>query len=151
MAARKPAGVARRCTGYLLVGTILLAGAGCADLSEALPASPSPVPTLVRLPSVTPVPPSPTPSATPTATPVVPTATPEPLFGTVLNAANVRAGPGTDFEIVAVVDAGDQVQLSGQTDEWYQVMTENNVDGWIFGQILQVDPATAEAVPRVEP
>lgn len=146
-----PPGLAQRCAGYLLLGTLVLAATACADLSSALPPSPSPVPTLARLPSVTPMPPAATPSRTPTLTPIIPTATPEPLFGTVLNNANVRAGPGTSFAIVTVVNEGDQVQLSGQTAEWYQVVTETKINGWIFAQILQVDPATAEAVPQVEP
>lgn len=131
----------------LLVCTAL---AACADVAASLPARPSPVPTLARLPSVTPV--TPRPTAPPTATPgIVGTPTPMPLRGLVATNANVRAGPGVDFAIVGVLDAGAAVELQARDGEWYQVSGPGEVRGWMSGVVLEIDPATNAAVPQAAP
>jgi uncharacterized protein YgiM (DUF1202 family) len=122
----------------------------CTDVAASLPARPSPVPTLARLPSVTPV--TPRPTAPPTPTPIiVVTPTPRPLFGTVTRPANVRSGPGTEFGIVAVQDAGDTVVLERRSGDWYRVRTAEGLDGWMSGTVLEIAPETSAAVPEGAP
>ena len=124
--------------------------AACADVAASLPARPTPVPTLARLPSVTPV--TPRPTAPPTAEPVVVgTPTPAPLRGSVATNANVRAGPGVEFAIVGVLDAGALVVLESREGEWYQISGPNEVRGWMSGVVLEIDPATNAAVPQAAP
>lgn len=128
--------------------TLALGGLeACADLSAALPERITPVPTLPRLPSVTPVTPSPT--RPPTATPE-PTATPLPLLATVAVAANVRAGPSVDFEVVGVVNPGATIRLLGRQNDWYQISADE-VNGWMSNQVLEIDPEIAAAVPETAP
>lgn len=121
--------------------TLLLAA--CGDLQAALPERPSPVPTLARLPSVTPVTPSPTlaPTLPPTLTP-----TPRPLVATVARAANLRGGPGTDFPIVGVLEAGAAVTLLRRRDDWFAIEAAG-LAGWMFRDLLEIDPATEQVVP----
>lgn len=129
----------------LLIVTLSLALmlAACGDLEAALPERPTPVPTLPRLPSVTPITPSPTPA--PTLTPTL-TPTPRPLVATVARAANVRAGPGTTFDIVGTMEAGVTVILLHRRDDWFAIETVD-VKGWMFRDLLELDPATEQAVP----
>ena len=56
------------------------------------------------------------------------------------NNANLRAGPGTDFDIVGSVDEGDTVVVVGENEDgsWYQLDDDN----WIAAFL--VDPATTE-------
>ncbi len=128
----------------------LLGLVACGDLASALPARPTPVPTLARLPSVTPVTPSPT--RPPTVTPVLAlTPTAVPLRASVAVGANVRAGPGTDFAIVGVLAPGDEVQLLSRSGDWYEVIGPGQVSGWMSGLVLTIDPATDAAVPASSP
>jgi uncharacterized protein YgiM (DUF1202 family) len=145
---KPPASRTRRLALALLAAAALAALAACADVAASLPVRPTPVPTLARLPSVTPVTPRPTP---PTPTPGLATPTPEPLTATVAGPANVREGPGVDFGIAGIQAAGDVVTLTGRQGQWYRVRTTAGVVGWIAAQLLEVDPATAAAVPEVSP
>ncbi len=121
--------------------------AACEYIDSALPPTPSPFPTLARLPSVTPITPSPAPP--PTAT--VPAVTAPELPGLVVVDANVRAGPGLDFEIVNVMLAGTTVLLRGRTDTgWFQVLLPDGTEGWMFEQVLEVPPETFAQLPIVQ-
>lgn len=144
---------------WALVGALVLlvwALSGCDYIMDALPPSPSPFPTLARLPSVTPVPPTatplptrvPRPSETPTpdVTPTLPV-----LEGTVAVGANVRSGPGTDFRILTSLVVGTVVTIQGKTEDgWYSVVLEDGQAAWMFETVLEVPPDTAELVPPVE-
>ncbi len=137
----------------LLTLTLLLACIGlaaCADVSASLPARPTAVATLARLPSVTPVTPRPTAPPTPTLVVIV-TPTPGLLLGAVAVAANVRAGPGVEFGIVGVLDAGAQVILERRQGEWYAIRGPNDVSGWMAGQVLEIDAEINAAVPQAAP
>lgn len=124
---------------------------GCEYISSALPPTPSPFPTLARLPTVTPEPPSPTPAPTFTPVPLRPTPTPSPPSGTVTVGSNVRAGPGLDYTVVAGVEQGKKVQLLGTHQGWYKIITPDEVEGWISGELLSINPAVATEVPAIEP
>ncbi len=128
----------------------LLSLGACTDLAATLPERPTPVPTLARLPSVTPMPPGP---PTAPAMPTVPasTPTPEPPVGRVAMAANVRAGPGLEYAVVGGLAAGAPVSLLGRFDTWYRVQGPGEVRGWMAGQVLEIDPAIAAMVPAIRP
>ncbi|MCU0493661.1 MAG: SH3 domain-containing protein [Chloroflexaceae bacterium] len=124
----------------------LLLLAGCTFITSALPPQSTPVPTLARLPSVTP----PLPTATPQPTQPA-TATPEPFVAAAATQANVRSGPGTGFDIVGTLAPGDSVSLRGQQNGWYQVRLASGTVGWVAAQLLAVEPDVANAVPTVQP
>jgi hypothetical protein len=132
---------------------LIVALSGCDYVTSALPPSPSPFPTLARLPSVTPVTPSPTPLPSPTLLPELPTTTPTPeiLRGTVAVGANVRAGPSLDFAIVTSLVAGSDIVLRGHSNGWYQVRIPDGTEGWMSEQVIEIAPETATAVPTVGP
>ncbi|GAB4433651.1 MAG: hypothetical protein OHK0015_22600 [Chloroflexi bacterium OHK40] len=133
-----------------LLAAVALVLSACAELEAALPPRPSPVPTLARLPTVTPVTPRPTPPPTATALATV-TPTPLALVATVAVGANVRAGPGVGFAIVGVLDAGVTVGLAGRQGDWFQIDAPDGTRGWMAGQVLMIDPATNAAVPTATP
>jgi SH3-like domain-containing protein len=140
---------------YSCLILVVWALAACGDLGDAayLP-QPSPAPTLARLATVTAAPPTRTPAATatPAAAPtLLPTATPEPIFGVVLVGANVRAGPGTEFDAIAIVNQGEEVRLRSLLGEWYEVELAGGQVGWMLGQLLLVDEARAALVPTATP
>jgi hypothetical protein len=98
--------------------------------------------------------PSATPSRTPTITPVTAQAVGTPT--------NLRAGPGLNFDIVGVLNAGDTVPIIGRSVQfpWYVVAWAEGPNGqaWVFEQLVQVigDITTvpivdAPAVPTTDP
>jgi hypothetical protein len=101
--------------------------------------------------------PTPEPSPTPTSEPtpqvsllqLLPTPTPTPaVVETVaLDAANLRAGPGTEFERVGSVRSGETLRLIGQLADgsWYQL--ENGA--WIAAFLVE-PPATELPVITIE-
>jgi hypothetical protein len=139
-----------RTIGLFLIFAASMLFVGCSDLSLALPPSPSPVPTLSRLPTVTPM--RPTATARPTTAPVPSiTAEPERLLAIVIVNANVRSGPGTEFAVVGRVPSGERVNLRGRNAGWFEVETAAGVVGWMSDQVMQIDPAVSDGVPQVQP
>jgi hypothetical protein len=131
---------------------LVVALPGCDYIRSALPPTPSPFPTLARLPTVTPVTPSAThwPTRTPRPRPTA-TVTPSvPLLGTVAVGANVRLGPGIDFAIITSVLPGNEVDILGQNGNWYKIITPDGTEGWMSAQVLEVAPEVAESVPVIE-
>ncbi len=60
----------------------------------------------------------------------------------VKDSANLRNGPGTNFEKIADLKAGRTFQLSGSAfnankDTWYAIQIDGK-NGWIFGQLVTV-------------
>jgi hypothetical protein len=121
----------------------------CSDLTADLPPRPTPFPTLERLPSVTPVTPSPLPSPTPTRVPLA-TPTPTPLPAIAATTANLRSNPGIDAGVVAVVEAGQSLNLRARQGEWYAVELPGGLSGWMAASVLTIDPAIAAVVPEVQ-
>lgn len=136
---------------FWLIGASLLTA--CIDLAAALPPTPSPFPTLARLPTVTPVTPQPTRAPVMIvlggASTVTPTA--ERLVGRVQVAANLRNGPGTSFRVITVVPANTEVLLEGQRANWYVVRLPDGQTGWMSATVLEVAPDVAARVPVSTP
>ena len=109
---------------------------------------PSPEPIEETLPAATADGEAATETLTPAAVvPVEPTATPEAEAAQrvrVIGNSNVRAGPGTDFDIVAIVMKDETFPLLGASDDknWYQIQLEPGKEGWIGSTRvnLEVEP-----------
>ena len=168
----------------------LLNLAGCGLFGSAATA-PTPLPTRTPFPTFTPtapatatqvaaapplavepapVEPAPVEPATtaPTAAPLAePTATPTPITAAQLtitsDAVNVRRAPSTDAELVGMVTAGEQFEVTGRTTagDWWQVCCVAGQSGWVFGALATVTngdaapvadaPAVVEAPPATAP
>ncbi len=98
----------------------------------------TPVPTIVRLPSPTPVPP-----------------TPIPVTGKVIErTVNVREQPNTKAKILTTVKKDKALTLIARNDDgtWYRVNLENLTQpGWIFGATLQVTGGDPQTLPVAGP
>lgn len=164
----------------LLVALALLIGMG-AFLRPAqrvtlwLPLLPSRPPAVAISPTPEPTVPTPTP-AEPTATPERPTATPTiakptaipetPTATATATAAvmglatvgteklNLRAGPGTEYEVLEELDRGERLELLARTEDatWLRVRTEEGAIGWVHADYVEttVDVATLAVVPPEE-
>ncbi len=121
----------------------------CGDLTADLPPRPTPFPTLERLPSVTPVTPSPTVPPTVTLVPLA-TPTPTPLPAIAATTANLRSNPSLDSSVVAVVEAGQSLNLRARQGDWYAVELPGGLSGWMANTVLAIDPAVAAVVPEVQ-
>ncbi len=95
-------------------------------------------------PTPTPLPPTPTP--TPTATPTLPPFTPANVTAT--TNANLRAGPGTTFDIVGNTAVGQVLVITARdaTGGWLRIDSGN----WIAVQLVNGLPAI-ETIPVFDP
>lgn len=88
-------------------------------------------------------PPTPTPEPTQSVSLIqllpTPTATPAMVESKAIEPANLRSGPGTGFDRVGALNAGDAVLLAGKTadGEWYRLADGN----WIAAFLVET-PAT---------
>jgi len=49
---------------------------------------------------------------------------------------NLRAGPGTGFEIVGSVSAGDTLRVTGGIEDWYRVFIPvQSLFAWIYADL----------------
>ncbi|MBI1297497.1 SH3 domain-containing protein [bacterium] len=78
------------------------------------------------------------------ATPVV-EAISGPSVTVIVEGANVRAGPGTDFAIVGALTQGAQAAVLGRNDaaDWLRIQTPQG-EGWIFTPLVEVSVPVAE-------
>lgn len=78
----------------------------------------------------------PTPTRTPRPTE---TATPVPTPPHVIVGANmnVRAGPGTEYEIIGGAQAGEEFKITGRNNPatWWRI-SYNGLRGWVFGELV---------------
>jgi len=51
--------------------------------------------------------------------------------------ANIRAGAGNEFPIVATVNQGAKLTLLGEYGKWFNVRLENGQEGWINSRFVQ--------------
>ena len=85
----------------------------------------------------------------PTATPLPPTPTPNPSVTVMASdGANVRSGPGTVFEAVGYLAAGERAQVIGRYADWWQIDYVGQ-PAWIFGPIVAA--SDTEGVPELAP
>ncbi len=62
------------------------------------------------------------------------------VTGVTTTITNIRSGPGTTFDILEEVAQGTTMPVTGidQTGDWYQVISPNGVEGWVFGELLTI-------------
>jgi hypothetical protein len=141
-------------------------------------ATPTPEPTVPTLtaaePTATPERPTPTPkvgepTATPrmeeaTATTEMPTARPEEPTATAIarglatvraEVINLRAGPGTEYEVLDELDQGERLELLARTDDtrWLVVLAEEErTVGWVLADDVETDfdITTLPTIPLVK-
>ena len=107
-----------------------------------------PITTVVARLTPAPPPPHPLPSPSP------PDTAPEitgPAVTVLVEGANLRAGPGTDFPIVAGLYQNETAALLGrnQTSDWLQVQLPETT-AWIFAPLVQTSIPISE-LPAIEP
>jgi uncharacterized protein YgiM (DUF1202 family) len=98
--------------------------------------SPSSTPTHTATPTRTPTATA-TPTLAPSATPTVPVNLASALV--IVERANVRGGPGPDYEVVGVVMQDEQYEIIGRTNagDWWQICcVAGNQPGWLFGELV---------------
>ena len=72
----------------------------------------------------------------PAAVPMVPGARPGLVIG---NVVNVRAVPGTSYEVIAKFKHGDAVQVVGERGDWFQVVLPAGAAAWVGAKFLDQD------------
>jgi len=94
------------------------------------------------------------PSALPTETPTLPatplqptlTATPIPIDGTLKIKVNVRSGPGTGYDSLGQLEAGEKIQIIARDSQaaWYLILYPSAPQGraWVAAQYVTVAPGT---------
>ncbi|MEZ4729509.1 MAG: SH3 domain-containing protein [Caldilineaceae bacterium] len=99
----------------------------------------------------------PSPTATPAAsaeapTAAAPTSAPNALR-LVVNSplVNVRAGPGTTYQVLATVERGQEYNIIGKNGagDWWRFCCINDEPAWVIGELVDVD-GDAESAPVSE-
>ncbi len=164
--------------GLILVTVILTACGGDTEPAPAPTATPEEASLLTdpeqataeatqTEPTFTPTP-KPEPSATstplPTATATVsptPSPTPEPdpvvkVNESLTSLINVRAGPGTNYPVVAQFEPGQEamVTASNEDQSWWQIRLDGGEDeagtlGWVYGELVTLS-GQGQTIPVVE-
>lgn len=89
---------------------------------------------------------------------LAPTTAPVAASLTVAEYANLRAGPGTDFNLVGSLAPAESATIIGKNDagDWWQIRTAGGTEGWVFtelgttsGAVDQV--AVAQNIPTPPP
>lgn len=125
---------------------------------DAIAAMPTPAATATPIPTDTPVAaatPAPTDTPKPTLLPeaVPPTAT-QPVAGPIANrGANLRAGPGTDYDQVGQVSAGQSLDLiaTSQTGEWYKLASGAWIAAFLVDSAPSGLPIAEASAPESQP
>lgn len=114
--------------------------------NEAAPAA-EPTATPTELPAEIPATATPVPADSPTDTPEpsptsAATATPTTVAAPMVQLSspmNVRAGPGTNYPVVAGLQAGATAPIIGRdgSGDWWQIQLEGGSPGWIYGPLVE--------------
>ena len=107
----------------------------------------APVPTATPVPTSTPVPPTATMTPSPTLTP-----TPVPMLS--VNAAvDCYAGPSEQYDKVASLEAGTEIQVVGQSEDgtFWIVATESGIECWLAKESATVTVGEVSVLPQIIP
>lgn len=131
---------AEKSNGAALPGTKLTQAALTATIAPTATPTRHPTATFTATPTTTR---TAVPTTTPTRRPTLtPTATPPPpVRAIVLAGANLRSGPGTDFDKIGVASAGEVLTVAGYNEnkEWVRLSSGD----WIFAELVQIDAPVA--------
>ena len=64
--------------------------------------------------------------------------------------ANLRSGPGTDYDKVGLLEVGDEVTVTGEAGEWLRIETPDGGEAFIHGSLLAEASGSAETIPAVD-
>jgi cell wall-associated NlpC family hydrolase len=64
--------------------------------------------------------------------------------------ANLRNGPGTEFDRLDKLNQGAKLEVTARHNEWVQVRTEGGQEGWLSLDVLDLDAETADALPAAQ-
>lgn len=53
--------------------------------------------------------------------------------------ANLRTGPGTDYDVILAIANGTRVELIATMDGWYEVKLADGTRGWIYSELMELD------------
>ncbi|MEZ4641767.1 MAG: SH3 domain-containing protein [Chloroflexota bacterium] len=118
----------------------------------------TPLPTLTKQPTATstntPLPTltkQPTATSTNTSLPTLtkqPTATPLPQVEVTASSANVRQGPGTNYDVAGVVVAGDTAVILARTQDgsWYNVQLADGSRVWVASSVVKLTNVASSAI-----
>ena len=122
------------------------------DVSTAVAASTaSPQATAPPTATPSPAPAVPTNTPSPPPTPIPPTAPPPtPYIVAGADGVNVRDGPSTSYERLGYIEPGDQAEVTGSDDDWWQIMY-NDAPGWVFGELVTAYNTEQPELPPVTP
>ena len=79
------------------------------------------------------------------------------IWVTVLNTANLRAGPGVNFEVVDSVEGGEQLAIVGRNNDGTWLKVDHQESVWIWVQLVdspvEIDeiPVPPTATPTITP
>jgi hypothetical protein len=140
----------RRIVTLSVLGLLVAAGAQRVIVvpAWAFQAQATPTPAPLDFPSVSPSPAGgapPTPSRTPTP--------PGPAFAEPIDEANVRSGPGIDFDRLGTIYNGDEYVVIGAHREypWYQIEFADSPTGtaWVYRDLVVLS-GNVQNVPLIE-
>ena len=66
-----------------------------------------------------------------------PVAAPPEMVSVIASVVNIRSGPGTENKVVTTVRRGDELEMLGEMDSWYNVKLSNGVEGWIHKKLVK--------------
>ena len=63
------------------------------------------------------------------------------VTGRTTTITNLRNGPGLNFDILAEIPENTSVPILDvdSTEEWYKVISPNNLEGWVFAELIIVE------------
>ena len=94
---------------------------------------------------------TPTPAVPPAVTPAVPLAVPPAVITVIVEGANLRAGPGTDYPVVGGLYQDAQAPLLGrnQSGDWLQLQLPDG-PAWIYAPLVQTTTPIPD-LPTIDP
>ena len=64
--------------------------------------------------------------------------------------ANLRNGPGTDYDKVGLLEVGDEVAVTGEAGEWFRIESPDGGEAFVHGSLLTKASGSAETAPAVD-
>lgn len=64
---------------------------------------------------------------------------------------NVRSGPGTTYNVVKQVKAGDVLEIISNSNNWYKVKLSDGKTGWVAGWLVSINKTVVTQTPAQQP
>lgn len=62
----------------------------------------------------------------------------------------VRAGRGTEYKIIEVLESGQEVETLSIDDEWANVRLQNGKEGWVSSKYLTAEKTSSQVLKRIQ-